>query len=49
MHTLFYVIIMISIIPIILALYLVFRLALQGESYNSKSWYNRIKKIIGLK
>jgi hypothetical protein len=36
-------------VPILMALYVVIRLGIQGEIYNSKSWYNRIKKFIEVK
>jgi len=49
MSTLAYIIMVIISVPIVMALYVFVRLALQGASYNSKSWYNRIKKFIGLK
>lgn len=49
MYLLSYILMLIIGVPVLLALYVVIRLALQGESYNSKSWYNRIKKFIGLK
>jgi hypothetical protein len=49
MSTLAYIIMVIISVPIVMALYVFVRLTLQGESYNSKSWYNRIKKFIGLK
>ena len=49
MSTLAYVLMVIIMVPILMALYVVIRLGIQGESYNSKSWYNRIKKFIGVK
>ena len=49
MSTLAYVLMVIIMVPILMALYVAIRLGLQGESYNYKSWYNRIKKFIGLK
>jgi hypothetical protein len=39
------VIIMVPSLVALMALYVVIRLGLQGESYNPKSWYNRNNRI----
>lgn len=49
MYLLSYILLLVISLPVVIALYLVFRLGLQGESYKSTSWYNRIRKFIGMK